>query len=433
MIHEPIDWLGAGGPRGVALVQSLHLYPIVYFNLVAALKAIDVTMIEAARITGASGPQILWRIVFPLCLPALLASSIIVFVSSITDLGAPLLFEFRHALPVEIFNLLADVREDPTGYALVTITCLVTMALFFLASSLDGSGAGVLSRTVKRDGDGRTARPIIPRSINRFHSTTLTLSFFAILIFSLLPHIGVFMLAISGRWAMSVLPENLDFSHFYEVFIHPLTSRSTINSLIMAGTSATLDVCIGLTIGYLLIRGTSSGRRLLDLLASLPLAVPGIVLAFGYIGAFSGTLIDNRRNPFPLLIIAYTIRKLPYMVRAVVAGLQGTSVIFEEAGKVFGASSLTVMRRITAPLISGHLFSGFLLCFSFAMIEVSDSLLLAMEEKYYPIAKALYALSARPDGAALACALASLVTLLIAVCLIMSSRLSGKKGGNILS
>ena len=77
---------------------------------------------------------------------------------------------------------------------------------------------------------------------------------------------------------------------------------------------------------------------LLDSLVMVPLALPGIVLAFGYVVTYSDTALDPLNNPIPLLVIAYAIRRLPYMVRSAVAGLQQTSISLEEASETFGAS-----------------------------------------------------------------------------------------------
>src|SRR4029079_3723231 len=119
------------------------------------------------------------------------------------------------------------------------------------------------------------------------------------------------------------------------------------------------------------------GRGLLDALSMLPLAVPGLVLAFGYIAMTQEgkwfAFLNPTRDPTALLVIAYGIRRLPYVVRAAAAGLQQTSVTLEEAAQNLGASPLRALRKITLPLITANVVAGGLLAFSFAMLEVSDS------------------------------------------------------------
>jgi iron(III) transport system permease protein len=156
------------------------------------------------------------------------------------------------------------------------------------------------------------------------------------------------------------------------------------------------------------------------------------VLAFGYVGAFGGTFLDIKQNPMPLLVIAYAIRRLPYMVRAAYAGLQQTSETLEEASLNLGASPLRTLRRITFPLVMANIAAGAVLAFSFAMLEVSDSLILASKEEFYPITKAIYALSLRvADGPYVASAMGLLGMALLAVSLIVAGKFLGKRMGEL--
>lgn len=147
-------------------------------------------------------------------------------------------------------------------------------------------------------------------------------------------------------------------------------------------------------------------RGALGTLSMLPLAVPGLVMAFGYLAISSRlsnldvvkdspllqSLVDVRMNPTLFLVIAYSVRHLPYMVRSAVAGLQQTSVTFEESAANLGAGPATTLRRITLPLIAANLIAGALLAFAFSMLEVSDSLMLAQRSDFYPITKTIYEL-----------------------------------------
>jgi iron(III) transport system permease protein len=164
----------------------------------------------------------------------------------------------------------------------------------------------------------------------------------------------------------------------------------------------------------------------------LPLAIPGLVLSFGYVASFSGGMLDPRNNPFPLLIIAYTIRRIPFVVRTAYAGLQQTSITFEEASQNLGASPFYTFRKISMPLISANIIAGGILAFSFAMLEVSDSLILAMKEQFYPITKAIYTLVGRiADGPYIASALGILGMILLAVSLFLANKFLGKKMGEL--
>ena len=168
----------------------------------------------------------------------------------------------------------------------------------------------------------------------------------------------------------------------------------------------------------------------------LPLAVPGLVLAFGYLamsqdGKLFGFL-NPVENPTLLLIIAYGIRRLPYIVRSAVAGFEQSSETYEEAAQNLGCNPAKSIIKITLPLIMANLLAGALLCFSFAMLEVSDSLILAQKQAFYPITKAIYELfQLLGDGRFVASALGVWAMVFLAVCIMGASLILGKKLGTI--
>jgi iron(III) transport system permease protein len=169
-------------------------------------------------------------------------------------------------------------------------------------------------------------------------------------------------------------------------------------------------------------------------MAMLPLAVPGLVLAFGYLamtreGQAFGFLI-RAEDPLLILVIAYSVRRLPYVVRSAAAGFQQTSVSLEEAAQNLGCPPLKAMCRITLPLISANLIAGCLLAFSFAMLEVSDSLILAEQQQHFPITKAIYALvTSLGTGPNLASALGVWAMIFLAVTIVGAGLILGKKLG----
>jgi iron(III) transport system permease protein len=250
--------------------------------------------------------------------------------------------------------------------------------------------------------------------------------------FALIPHAGVFLTSITGRWFLSVFPTEYTMKFYKEVFSQDLTLLSIKNSLLLSSLSTMIDLVLGVSIAYLLARKRVPGRGVLDALAMLPLALPGLVMAFGYIAAFSATPLDARINPIPLLVIAYAVRRLPYTVRAAYAGFQQSSVALEEAAMNLGASPFKTLYQITFPLIFANLVAGAVLAFSFAMLDVSDSLILALKEQNYPITKAIYALLGRiADGPYIASAMGMLGLLLLAGSLFIAGRFFGRRMGEL--
>ncbi|NOY82256.1 MAG: iron ABC transporter permease [Kiritimatiellaeota bacterium] len=423
---SPPDWLGAGGFWGVVLVEALHLYPILYLNALAAFANVDPLLHEAAADLGCAGTRRFFRITFPLIAPGLFAGGAIVFIWSFTELGAPLMFNFERVTAVQIFNGIKEIGNNPFPYALVIVLLTASAVLYATARLTFGrkawamtSKAGVASGQVRLSG---------------MAAAGAILAFAAVTFLAVLPHLGLVGISLSRSWYRTILPTGLTLAHFQAGLSHNLTVPSILNSVRYSTMAVLVAMVLGVLIAVLTVRMRVRFAWLLDALAMLPLAVPGLVLAFGYLamsqkGRFFHFL-DPIQNPTALLVIAYAVRRLPYVVRATVAGLQQTSVSLEEAGANLGASPFTVFRRITAPLITANLIAGGLLAFSFAMLEVSDSLLLAQRSLFFPITKAIYELSMLlGEGQSLAAALGVWTMLFLGATILAASLLLGKRLG----
>jgi iron(III) transport system permease protein len=274
------------------------------------------------------------------------------------------------------------------------------------------------------------------RRLPLWQATLVSLFFVAVLAFAVLPHIGVVLVASSRDWYATLLPEQFTLENFRLALGHDLTVSSIGNSLRYAALATALDIALGVAIAWVVVRSRLPGRQFLDSLAMLPLAVPGLVLAFGYLamtreGRFFAAL-DPVENPTILLVIAYAVRRLPYVVRAAAAGFEQTSVALEEAAQSLGATAWRALRRITLPLIAANLIAGGLLAFAFAMLEVSDSIILAQKADYFPITKAIYELfQLLGDGRYLASALGTWAMAFLALTLVALGVLLGKKAGTL--
>jgi iron(III) transport system permease protein len=428
---KPIDWLGEGGFVGVLVMQVLHLYPILYLNLAAAWANIDPTLEDAARNLGASEGQVFRTITFPLLLPGYFAGASLVFVWAFTDLGTPLVFQYRAVIPVQIFDQVSDPqRTNSVAYALVVVTLVVTAVLFYAARWLVnrrayiGGGKGAVAAAVPAAGKGRTWL---------IYTTVFVITFLAVL-----PHLGVVLTAFAERWSFSPLPQSYTTAYWHEVWSNRVSALSIRNSVSYSLASTLIDLVLGVTLAWLVTRRPSWLTGLLDGLATLPLALPGLVLAFGYLTCYSkwnfgpAAFLDPVQNPVPLLIIAYAVRRLPYVTRSAQAGLQQIAPVLEEAAENLGASRWRVVRTVTLPLIAANLVAGAVLTFAFAVLEVSDSLMLAREEKYFPITRAIIGLLMRPDdGDQIASALAVFAMALLGASLLVAGLALGRKMGEM--
>lgn len=420
-----IDWF-AGGFWGVVVMEALHLYPILFLNAVAAFANVDPLLLEAAADCGCVGWRRFRRITLPLIMPGVFAGGTIVFIWSFTELGTPLMFHYERVTAVQVFDGIKEIGDNPVPYALVIVMMAAAALLYLLAKATFGRQAYAMA------GKAGVAARTTP--LRGWAGLAAILLFGAFAVVGVLPHLGVMGLSLTRSWYRSVLPAGLTLEHFNAALGHNLTVPSILNSVRYAAIAVVLAMLLGVLIAVVVVRGKGRLAWLLDSLSMLPLAVPGLVLAFGYLAVSQkGRLfeaLDPIENPTVLLVIAYAVRRLPYVVRAAAAGLQQTSVSYEEAAASVGAGPLTRFRRITVPLIAANLIAGGILAFSFSMLEVSDSLLLAQRSLYFPITKAIYELSMLlGQGQTLAAALGVWTMVFLGASLITASCLLGKRLG----
>ncbi len=424
---HPPDWLGAGGFWGMVILQVLNLYPVMFLNVSAALANVDPSLREAAQNLGAGSWRLFRTVTLPLIAPGWFAGAIIVFIWAFTDLGTPLIFGFSPVVPVQIFDSITELNTNPVGYALVVLVVVLTLTLFLLSKRVLARRSYAM---IARGHTTGASTPATPRQ-----TVLIWIGAGLLVTAGLLPHLAVLLQSVAGRWFFSVLPTEFTTANISELWVQDAVAGSIRNSLFYASVSAGIDLVLGVAIAWILTRRRIPFAWVLDTLAMLPLALPGLVIAFGYIAAFDFKIawLNPRENPTLLLIISYSVRRLPYIVRSAYAGFQQTSITLEEASANLGASPFRTLRRITLPLVMANLIAGTILTFSLAMLEVSDGLILAMKEDFYPITKMIWLIMGRidPNAAGVACALGVVGMAILGASLLLASRILGRRLGQL--
>ena len=430
IIEMPVDWLGGCRFAAMAALLSLSLYPIVYLNVLAALSNCDPSLDEAAENLGCRGLKKFFKITFPLIRPGLFSGAILVFIWALTELGVPLLFDYARIASVQVFDGLNELGGNPFPYALITVLLVCSLLLYAAGRRLFGNRQYAM--LAKASGVS-CARPV-----GGWKSFACAGFFGAVIFCALLPHMAVVLISFAADWYKSVLPEFWTLQNYATALTEGMTVGAVRNSLGYAAGATILALILGCGIAFIVQRTRLPGRRVLDAFAMLPLAVPGLVLAFGYL-AMTGkgelfSFLNPIENPVCLLIIAYGMRRLPFMVRCVAAGLEQISPAYEEAAQCLGCPPWRAMMRITLPLLSANVLAGASLVFSQAMLEVSDSLVLAQKQEFYPITKAIYELANYlGDGPFLACALGVWAMALLGAAFWGAGKLLGKRLGRLFS
>ena len=251
----PIDFFGAARLFGVVMIEALSLYPILYLNLAAALANLDPAMEQAAANLGASRWTIFRKITLPLLRPGLFAGGTIVLIWSFTELGTPLMFDFYQVTPVQIFHRLTQVTGNPLPYALVVVMLIGSAVLYVF-------GRGVLGRShdaaVTKSSTQSAASPL-----RGSKALLAAIPFIVISGLALLPHIGVILMSFSkvGAWYQSVLPRFFTIEHYSRALTHDFTIPSVRNSIAFAAASVAIDIILGLTMAWLIVRSTLAGKE----------------------------------------------------------------------------------------------------------------------------------------------------------------------------
>ncbi|MDF3068122.1 MAG: transporter permease [Polyangiaceae bacterium] len=416
----PVDWLRDGRYFAVITLTALHLYPVLYFNLSASLAGQNPELERAAETLGAHGLRKLWRVTLPLTAPSLFASLTIIFIWSLTELGVPLLCDYDRVTSVQIFVGLKDIGQNPFVYGLVTIALLATVSLYGLSR--------LLLRRLDVNAGVKGAARRERRHLRGAAGWACTGFALLVLLTAALPNLAVVLLASSRDWHASVLPTALTLDHYRNALGHAWVVPSIAQSLRYVALATALDLVLGFAIAWVVVRSNAPGRKLLDILAMLPLSVPGLVMAFGYLAiSREGRPLDMfnpARDPTVLLVVAYAMRRLPFVLRSAEAGLLQMSRSVEDAAQSLGAPPPRTLWRVTLPLVLPHLLAGGLFAFALSMLEVSDSLILAQQERHFPITKAIYELSQLiGEGRLLAGALGVWAMLLLATAVWVARRL----------
>jgi iron(III) transport system permease protein len=405
------------GLNGVIFVEALHYFPFILMNLVVALSNVDSAMEESAQNLGASGFRLFRRIVFPLAMPGYVAGASLVFVKVFDDLGTPLVLNVTNMLAPQAYLRITSVGiEDPIGYVISVL--MIGFSLFALwASALALRGREYA--TLQRGGSSLARRKLKP------WQGALAYAWIAfVLLLVLSPHVGILLLSFASVWSFSVLPDAFTAQHYATVVQD--SPLMIWNTMLYCGLAALIDVILGTAIAYLILRTRLPLRHSLDFMASAALAIPGVVLAIGYLRTFREVEIpftgELLTSSWIVLVIAYAVRRLPYALRSCMAALQQLHVSLEEAAENLGATKQRTITRIIVPLMAGGMLAGFITSFMTAAVELSATIMLTASQTAAPMSYGIYLYMQSAAGRGPGAALGVVAVLIVALGTYLSHR-----------
>jgi ABC-type Fe3+ transport system permease subunit len=390
------------GLVALVFVEAFHYYTLVYLNVYSSLINIDPSLEEQAKNLGSEGFTLLRTVTLPLALPGIAAGTILTFILALEDLGTPIVFAAqgdtiaRHTMTYYIFSNLELNNPNSINVVPADSAVIGTILLVFAIVAFYAIKKYVSMRAYAMSGKGRAGERSIPQATRK---ETIGFYFIYTIIFllSIIIHVGLIIRAFSKgvdfppKWTF----ENFEFIFDSANDVTPYIFNTVIFSLL----ALFVVIIFGTMAAYALERYDFKGKTIFDTIITIPIALPGVVIGLGYIVFFTNSrsfdplgaigrssdfrfTLDPFVYPVILLICSYGVRKFPFAVRSIYAGIQQTTVDLEEASVNLGATKGFTIAAITLPLISLNIVAGSLVTLVYTLSEVSTTLIIVTDNDY---------------------------------------------------
>lgn len=352
-----IRWSVYGLP-GLVLTETLAYFPLAFFTLEGVLASIDPALEESAMDLGASKLRTFLRVTLPLATPGLAAAFLLLFIRSLEDFGNPVVLQGRYpVLTVQAYLAITGMYNLPLGATLAILLLVPTVIAFIVLQFLVGRRSYV---TV-------TGRP----TSAGLHTTEPHLKwplFAVLLLFS-----GIFFL-FYGMIVYGAFTQLWGVNHAFTLdnfrYVFSTGSSYLINTLQLAGIATPIGGLLGILLAYLVSRKIFPGRRLLDFLAMLNFAVPGLIVGMGYVFAFNTPPL-LLTGTAAIIILVFIFQRMPVAIRDGVAMLQQVDPAIDDAAADLGAGFVRTFWRVTLPLVAPALLAGMAYMFSACVTSIS--------------------------------------------------------------
>ncbi len=354
---------------GIIWIQVLHITPFAFFTLRGPLMSMDSSLEEAAYASGAHPWQVVRRVTLPLMIFPALSSLLLCFVLSVEQFAIPAMVGIPghvNTLATELY-LLTSFSPPNTGLA---------AAIGLAMSAVTGLSIFAQRRIVHRRGaptvTGRGYR-VRPLRLGRWRPAAHVVCLGYVLMSFVIPALALIYTSAIKFFVANPFEAAYTWRNYLQLWDSPGTVRAFWNTLAVAGGGAVLGLTLGTLVAYSTHRLKPRGHRALDVLASLPFGIPGIVIGLGFLWSYVylpiyGTLW--------VLVFCYVARFLPYATETVGAQIVQLDRALEEAAWASGAHRIASFRRIVLPLLRPALQSGYFLLFIAYFREIAAAALI---------------------------------------------------------
>ena len=355
---------------GVVFIMFLFFCPFVYLFTVGSLRSMNTSLEEAARMSGATAITGLRKITLPMCLPAILASGLLVFVLSVEMYTVPGIIGATVGFTTLPWKIFEDSTAIPVHRAHAAaggcLLLFVTIAGVWLQNRL----TLVSSRFVTVGGTGFQGRPI---ALGKYSWLAVGIIFLYVLLADILPF-GALLIASFMRFSASMItPELFTTKHYVAFFTTQNMMAALWNTIFLAVLTGIICVLLGFVISLMDLRRPSPVTKSIAFLSILPVAVPGLVYGLGLLWTYLQTPLYGT---IWILLLAHVAKMLPYGVIVSRSGLLQLHPELEESARMCGATPTRAIASITAPLIKPTLIAILFFVMLNSIKELSASILL---------------------------------------------------------
>jgi len=352
-----LDW-SIYGFTGIVVSQVFTFVPQAYLLIANVLGNIDVSLEEAAENLGAGPLTTLRRVTLSLARPGLASAALIVFILCLTDFGNPILIGGRYnVLATEIYAQVIGMSNFAAG----TTMAVVLIVPCLVAYLVNAAWVGTRSYVTVTAGARVPARPIPPALRWPLFALSGGVGLFIAVIYALIP-LGSVVRLWGGDWSLSL-------RHY--AFASSAEGAWPIwNSVKLAALAGVIGTVVALVTAYVVERKRPPGRRAIEALSVLPVALPGTVIGLGYILAFNVPPLLLTGTIW-ILVTSVVFWKFPVAVLAGINALKQIDPAVEEAAVSLGAGTVRTFTRVVLPLLTSAAFSIFVYFFINGMVTVS--------------------------------------------------------------
>jgi len=362
---------------GIIFVFGLYYTPYVYMFTSGSLNRMDPSLEEASSISGASNWQTTFRVTFPLILPAITSSAILVYILMFEIFSVPAILGQPSKLYFVPTIIYQSVRGTPPHD--LNLACAMGILLIGVITILLYIQSKILR---KRSFVTVAGKGLRPKEVNlRWARIPCLLTALLYLIVAVvLPYIVLIQSALRKfvylpNMAAFFSTESLSLMNVKSVLSDSFFWTAMQNTIVLAVSCGVVGGIFYLVISYMIHRTKLPGRQLLDYICMLPVAVAGLVAGLAYLWAWISLPIGIYGTVW-ILMLAYISRFTPQGLKAVSSSMTQIHPELEEASRISGCNAAGTIRRILFPLVKPGVFSAVTLIMLLCVRELSSSIFL---------------------------------------------------------